>query len=176
MANLAPSLERQRRILEARALIDAGRAQLALDLLNNMDGRDAEALRIEAYWKDKRYRDASEQIEFVYSSDGVPETLGLSARKQILRAAVGFVLANDRIGLARLRNKFTPVMEPTPEWPMFDFVTELVTQSSADFRQLASEVASTDTLSAFLQSYRETYEADGALVPPHVGADNPPTG
>ncbi|MCB1516256.1 MAG: hypothetical protein KDJ19_01370 [Hyphomicrobiaceae bacterium] len=171
MANLAPSLERQRRILEARAFIDAGRAQLALDILNNLDGRDAESLRIEAYWKDKRYRDASEQIEFVYSRDGVPETLGLAARRQILRAAVGFVLANDRVGLARLRNKFSPAMESTPEWPLFDFVTGLVTQSSADFRQLASEVASTDTLSAFLQTYRETYEGDGALVPMHAGVE-----
>lgn len=165
IANLAPSLARQRRILEARALIDAGRSQLALDILKNLDGRDADVLRIEANWRDRRFRDASEQIEFIYSRDGVPDVLAQTGRRQLLRAAVGFVLANDRIGLARIRDKFTNVMEISPEWPMFDFVTGLVTQNSADFRQLASEVASTDTLSAFLTSYRETYEGEGALAP-----------
>ena len=34
LADLSPTLERQRRILEAKALIDAGREELAVDLLS----------------------------------------------------------------------------------------------------------------------------------------------
>src|SRR5690606_26003024 len=45
LADLSPMLERQRRILEARAMIDAGRQDLAIDLLSRLQGRDADLLR-----------------------------------------------------------------------------------------------------------------------------------
>src|SRR5690606_33630101 len=54
-SNLAPTLERQRRILEARALIDADRADLALDLLSHVQGRDADLLRVDGYWRARNY-------------------------------------------------------------------------------------------------------------------------
>src|SRR5690606_14539472 len=49
VANLSPSLERRRRILEARALIDADREDLAIDLLGRVEGRDADLLRVDGY-------------------------------------------------------------------------------------------------------------------------------
>src|SRR5690606_259222 len=47
LANLSPSLQRQRRVLEARALLDAGREELAIDLLTRVEGRDADQLRVD---------------------------------------------------------------------------------------------------------------------------------
>ena len=67
LADLSPTLERQRRILEARALIDAGRQDLALDLLSRVTGRDADLLRVDGYWKAKHYAAAAELLEVMYS-------------------------------------------------------------------------------------------------------------
>ena len=47
LADLPPNLERQRRILQAQALIDSGRTVLALDILSGISGRDADRLRVE---------------------------------------------------------------------------------------------------------------------------------
>jgi tetratricopeptide (TPR) repeat protein len=63
LPGIPDSLARQRRILEARAMIDGGRDQLALDMLRDVDGRDATLLRIDAHWKARRYSEASELIE-----------------------------------------------------------------------------------------------------------------
>ncbi len=165
MAGLPPSLERQRRVLEARALIDSGREDLALELLAAMDGRDADLLRIDAHWRSKRYQDASELIERLYSTNTPDEALTAVARSNLIRAAVGFVLANDRIGLSRLRSKFGERMAKAPEWPVFEFVTSTMTVTSAEFRKVAQQVADIDSLDAFLKSYRDIYEADGSLAP-----------
>jgi hypothetical protein len=80
----------------------------------------------------------------------------------IIRAAVGFVLANDKLGLSRLRSKFGERMALTPEWPMFDYVTSTVTTASVEFREIARQVSGLDQLNAFLTSYRETYGEDAA--------------
>lgn len=165
LAGLPPALERQRRVLEARALIDAGRYDLALDMLAGMGGRDTELLRIDAYWKARRHREAAETIETLYSADIDRGSLSPVARMNVVKAAVGYVMANDQIGLSRLRNRYSDVMSRSPEWPMFAFVTDAVDTSAEEFRDLARQIASVDSLNAFLNAYREIYTADGAITP-----------
>ena len=165
LPDLPAGLVRQRRILEARALIDGGRDQLGLDLLRTMSGRDADLLRIDAHWRGKRYSQASEMLEAMYAQSGVTTTLGQPARMSIIKAAVGYVLSNDGFGLSRLRAKFGDRMVTTPEWPMFDFVTGNIETTSLEFKKVAREVSGLDSLDAFLASYRETYGSGGALAP-----------
>ncbi|UJW86614.1 tetratricopeptide repeat protein [Devosia sp. SL43] len=164
LPDIPESLARQRRILEARAMIDGGRDQLALDLLRDLDGRDATLLRIDAHWKARRYAQASEMIEALYAEN--PGTaLTQPARMSVIKAAVGFVLAGDTFGLSRLRSKFGDAMVTSPEWPMFDLVTGNVEVTSLEFKTVANQVAGTDGINSFLSSYRETYGGEGALAP-----------
>ncbi len=88
LAGLPPTLQRQRRLLEARALIDAGRYELSRDILTQMTGREADLLRVDAFWRDQRYREAAELLERAYSGriDSVP--LSQPARMNLVKAAV----------------------------------------------------------------------------------------
>jgi hypothetical protein len=174
LPGLPDSLQRQRRILEARAMIDGGRDQLALDLVSNMDGKDVELLRIDAHWKARRYSQAGEMIEAIYGNEPSGRPLNLVARMSLIKAAVGYVLAGDDFGLSRLRAKFGEQMVASPEWPMFDYVTGPIQTTSLEFKRVAAEVAAVDSLSAFLASYRETYSGEGALTP--LKASNPNNG
>lgn len=162
---LSDGLARQRRILEARAMVDGGRDQLALDLLRDVTGRDADLLRIDAHWKARRYTQAGEMIENLYEGAGAQAALSQPARMNVIKAAVGYVLASDTMGLARLRNKFSDRLVTSPEWPMFDYVTGTIEISSLEFKQVATQVSAIDSLNAFLSSYRETYSGQGALTP-----------
>jgi hypothetical protein len=83
----------------------------------------------------------------------------------IIRAAVGYVLAGDTLGLSRIRSKFADLMAQSAEWPMFDYVTGTVTATSADFQKVAQQVAGIDSLNAFLGAYRDLYGAGGAMTP-----------
>lgn len=165
VAGIAPSLERQRRILEARAMIDANRVDLALDILARMDGRDADLLRVDAEWRAKHYQDAAEIIELLYSDLYTDGELPASGRQNIVKAAVGFVLAGDFIGVGRLRERFSQTMSQSPEWPLFDFVTGTVQVTSAEFKRIAEQVAGADSLNAFLKTYQTIYGGEGALAP-----------
>ncbi|HEV7345152.1 MAG TPA: hypothetical protein VGN60_05915 [Devosia sp.] len=165
LPDLPDSLRRQRRILEARAMIDGGRDQLALDLLRDMDGRDTTLLRIDAHWKAKRYDQASEMLEAFYANQPAGTPLGPDVRLGLIKAAVGFALSGDTFGLSRMRSKFGDAMVVTPEWPMFDLVTGQVAITSLEFKAVASQVADVGGINAFLSSYRDTYAGEGALTP-----------
>ncbi|WMT90004.1 hypothetical protein [Pelagibacterium sp. H642] len=174
LAGLPPGLQRQRRVLEASALIQANRQDLALDLLSSLSGRDIELLRIDALWKARRYSQASELIEALYSPDLANGELSPVGRSNVVKAAVGYVLANDQIGLSRLRSRFSGVMATTPEWPMFAFVSEEVNPEGSTFREIARQVADTQAINGFLNAYREIYAGQDAVTPlraaPEAGA------
>ncbi|WP_131798254.1 hypothetical protein [Devosia elaeis] len=165
LPEIPESLARQRRILEARAMIDGGRDQLALDIISNMDGKDVALLRIDAHWKARRYSQAGEMLEALYGNEPAGQTPSRATRMNLIRAGVGYVLAGDTFGLSRLRAKFGEQMVNSPEWPMFDFVTGPIQATSLEFKKVAAEIAAQDSLTAFLASYRETYAGDGALAP-----------
>ncbi|QJR18327.1 hypothetical protein [Pelagibacterium halotolerans] len=174
LAGLPPGLERQRRVLEASALIHAHRHDLALDLLSSLTGRDTELLRIDALWQANRFSAASELIEALYSPDLSSGGLSPMARTNVVKAAVGYVLSNDQIGLARLRSRFSEAMSTTPEWPVFAFVVENVDPNGVNFREIARQVADTQAINAFLNAYREIYSGPGTVTPlraaPETGA------
>lgn len=165
LAGLPPALDRQRRVLEARALIDAQRQDLALDILTNVAGRDTDLLRIDALWRGQRFREAGELIETLYAADLGRGRLSPVARSNVIKAAVGYVMADDQIGLSRLRSKFSGLMAETPEWPMFAFVTDTVDTAGREFRDVARQIAAVDSLNAFLNAYRELYAADNSITP-----------
>ncbi len=173
LPDLPPSLARQRQILEARALIDGGRDVLALDVLKDMDGQDADLLRIDAHWKAQRYSQASEMIEAMVATQSPEAGLTQPARMNIVKAAVGYVLGGDDFGSARLRTKFADAMVTTPEWPMFDYVTGTITTNSLEFKKVARDVSGLDGLNAFLDSYRQTYGGSGALAPATASSGDP---
>lgn len=165
LADLPPQLERQRRILESRALIDAGRQELALELISKLDGKDADILRVDGYWKSKNYAMASELLEVLNAPVEGLTQLSQPARMSVVKAAVGFVLAGDKLGLSRIRSKFSEQMANSAEWPLFEYVTRDIAPQSVEFRKVAREVASADSLDAFLASYRELYGSAETMVP-----------
>jgi hypothetical protein len=171
MTNLPPVLDRERRILEARALVDADRADLALDLISQITGRDADLLRVDGYWKSKNYVAASNLIETMYSEDPT-ETLSDNDRMNIVKASVGLVLSNDTLGLARLRDKFSQRMADSRQWAMFDYLTSpSVSPAGMEFKTAAKAVSGIDSVTAFLNSYKQTYPVDPALAPAKVSAN-----
>ena len=111
IADLSGELRQQRLLLEARAQSDVGRHDLALDIISNITGREAIRLRSDIYWASRQWREASEQIELYYADrwrDFKP--LNAAEKGDMIRAVVGYALAEDAIGLTRFREKYAPLM------------------------------------------------------------------
>jgi tetratricopeptide (TPR) repeat protein len=170
--DLAGELRTQRLLLEARALSDAGRHAVALEVIADLPGAETARLRADILWAAKRWRAAAEQIEANYG-DRWREFAPLAdgERQDMLRAAVGYVLGDDAIGLARFRERYASKMEEGPDRRAFDVISEPAGPGASDardgeFRELAHTIASVDTLAAFLRDLGERHPNGGVVSAP----------
>jgi tetratricopeptide (TPR) repeat protein len=166
VAELSPELRSLRLLLEARALSDIGRHDVALEVIANMDRREAIRLRSDILWAARRYGDSAEQIELLYGERWKEwDPLKDPERADIIRAAVGFALADDSIGLSRIREKYAAKMADSPDRRIFDIASAPIGTNTAEFREIAKIVAAVDTLEGFLRDLRANHPEVGALSP-----------
>lgn len=180
IADLSGELRQQRLLLEARALSDVGRHDLALDIITNISGREAIRLRSDIYWASRQWRESSEQIELYYGDrwrDFKP--LNAAEKSDILRAVIGYALAEDALGMARFREKYAALMSGESDRPAFDIASKPGAASSAEFAAIAKMAASVDTLEGFLREMKGRFPdtvAKATLPPETVKADPVSTG
>jgi tetratricopeptide (TPR) repeat protein len=167
IADLNGELRAQRLLLEARAQSDIGRHDLALDIISNIAGREAIRLRSDIYWAARRWREASEQIELYYG-DRYRDFRPLNAveKADIIRAVVGYALADDSIGLARFREKYAPLMNGEADKAAFEVAARPAASNSAAFGDIAKMAASVDTLDGFLREMKSRFPDTNAWTPP----------
>jgi tetratricopeptide (TPR) repeat protein len=173
IADLSGELRQQRLLLESRAQSDVGRYDLALDIVSNLSGREAVRLRSDIYWAARRWRESSEQIELYYGErwrDFKP--LNAVEKSDVIRAVVGYALAEDAIGLARFREKYAPLMSGEADRIAFDIASKPAAGNSSDFAAIAKMAAGVDTLDGFIREMKARFP-DGTARPQ---ADGNPTG
>jgi tetratricopeptide (TPR) repeat protein len=179
IADLSGELRQQRLLLESRAQSDVGRHDLALDIVSNITGREAIRLRSDIHWAARQWRESAEQIELYYADrwrDFKP--LSAAEKSDILRAVVGYALAEDVIGISRFREKYLPLMSSDADRTAFEIASKPVGSSGADFAQIAKMAASVDTLEGFLRDMKTRYPdaSARAMTPGMAKADPIPTG
>ena len=186
VADLSNDIRNQRLLLEARALSDLGRNDVALEVIANIPGREKIRLRADILWAARRWREAAEEIELLHGDRWREfEPLAADERRDILRAGIAFVLGEDPIGLGRLREKYAGKIGSGPDRHAFDVVTAPVEASGTEFREVARAIAAIDTLDAFLRDLRSRYPETAAalsgqprteLAAPNQKPDPTPTG
>lgn len=166
ISDLSGELRQQRLLLEARAQSDVGRHDLALDIVSNVSGREVLRLRSDIFWAARRWRESAEQIELYYGErfrDFKP--LNAVEKSDVIRAAVGYALADDSIGLSRFREKYAPLMSESADRLAFDIASKPAAASSAEFAEIAKLAASVDTLDGFLREMRQRFPDATARAP-----------
>jgi hypothetical protein len=177
-ADLANEMRNQRLLLEARALSDLGRHDLALEVVANIEGREVIRLRSDILWAARRWAKSAEQIELYYGQRWKEwQPLNEVERADILRAAIGYALGEDALGLSRFHGKYAAKMAQTPDARGFEIVSAPLGTSGAEFRGIARAAASVDTLEGFLRDVQARYP-DASAMPPAArpaGAPGAPT-
>ncbi|MCW5691068.1 MAG: tetratricopeptide repeat protein [Pseudolabrys sp.] len=174
-ADLSNELRDQRLLLEARALSDVGRNEVALEIVASIKGREATRLRADIEWSAKHWRAAAEQLELMLGErwkDFRP--LSDAERGDVLRAAIGYTLSDEALALTRLREKYAAKMAGTPDARAFNVVGAPIGAASDEFRSVAGKIASIDTLNAFLDDLHTRFGAGSEKLPePKVKKDAP---
>ena len=177
---LSNELRNQRLLIEARALSDTGRHDVALEVISNIRGREGSRLRADILWSAKRWSEAAEQMELNYGDRWQDfEPLTDAERIDIMRAAIGYALGEDTIGLLRFREKYVAKMRDSPDRHAFEVISAPIVSNAAEFREIVRAVGAVDTLDAFLRDLRTRYPETGAMPArqrgPAAPAASPPT-
>jgi hypothetical protein len=152
ISTLPDDVNHQRMLLEARALAGLKQWNNALDMVAVDMAPDTARLRADIYWQSGNWAVAGQKTEENLGprwSDAA--TLSADERQQVMRAAVAYSLANDETSLDRLRDHFGAKMKSSPDANAFTVVTQRIDMQGIAFRDAAAQVASIDTLQAFMK-------------------------
>ncbi len=172
--SLPADLRRARQMLEARALGELHRADLAIELVADENGQDVERLRADIYWKGKLWREAGESYERLLGDAWQQkEPLSDEQRSDVLRAALAYALGDEKLSLDRLRGRYMGPMTRTEDSSSFNLITNDRIARPQDFRDVARAIVSADTLREFMAAYRKRYPESGGQARPQPAANLP---
>ncbi|MGL4813533.1 MAG: tetratricopeptide repeat protein [Beijerinckiaceae bacterium] len=173
-------IKRARALLEARALSDLSRTDLALDIVGAESGPDVDRLTADIQWQGRRWRAAGETYERILGDRWkVRRELEDAERADVVRAAIAYALAEEPLSMDRLRGKYGALMANSADARAFQLITSPSAARAREFRELARTVARADTLAEFLSEYRKRYPdipmtmPQREKTPPPVMTDQP---
>ncbi|MFN3481990.1 hypothetical protein [Rhabdaerophilum calidifontis] len=167
LASMPAELRRARTLVEARALGELYRTDLAIEVLANESGDDVDRLRADIFWKGKKWREAGESYERVLGDAWQGEAmLTEGQRLDALRAGLAYVLAEEKLSLDRLRGRYLAKMAKTEDAGAFNLITRDQYSRPQAFRDVARSVVNADTMTEFLAAYRRRYPDQAGTARP----------
>lgn len=152
---LPDDLAERRRLIEVRALAEMKQTDFALDLLASMDGRVVEELRADILWDGQRWGDCGMAVEELLGESWKSDKpLDDATRFDVMRGAIAYSLAGDEAGLSRMRTKFGEAMRKSQDASAFETVSDPIVKQGTAFREMATKIASVNTLDRFVASLR----------------------
>jgi hypothetical protein len=155
IAELPEDVRRLRFLLEARAQSDLSRTDLALEVIDGETGADFARLRTSILWNARRWREAGEAGEALVGTRwNDADSLTQRERADVLRSAIAYALAEDRLSLDRLKEKFARQMLDSPDAKKFEFVIRPGAAATSEFRTAAQEATRSDSFRLLLEDWR----------------------
>jgi tetratricopeptide (TPR) repeat protein len=107
---LPSALNAERRALEARALMELGRYDHALEVLGDDRSAEAQGVRADIFWKQENWAGAAALYEARLGERHIDTARPLTPDEEsrVIRAGVGYSLGRDSVALARLSRNYAP--------------------------------------------------------------------
>lgn len=172
--NIPQPLQADRRILEARALLDLGRLDGAAELVERDRSEDAQRVRAEAAWRARDWQRAAVELRNLLNMRNRSQPLDGSGRQTVLRTAVALTLAGDETGVRALYREYAGDMANTQEADAFEIVAAGIQADGAAIRDVARAVARTDLLDRFMQRLRARMTEQAAQASAQAAATQTP--
>lgn len=161
-AGLPDELKLSRRLVEAQARSDLGETQVASELLEGLESREAMILKGDIFWKSKNWNNAGIQYELALGDvwrKGNPLTP--DELKIALRASAAYVLSGDTMSGDRFGRRYRELVAATPDAGVFRLLSAPAAMQAPIAMAVADEKAKSGLLDSFLKSYRMHYGLEG---------------
>jgi tetratricopeptide (TPR) repeat protein len=169
--NMPADLLGERRILEAKAYLDLGRTEQAVEILERDRSAAAQRVRADAAWRDRDWPRAAAELKQVLALRARGAPLSDDDRNAVLRTAIAMTFSENAAGLTALRREYGAGMAQSPDAASFEVVSAGIDASGAKLREVAQIVARTDMLDRFLRDMKARMTA---TRPQSAAASAPP--
>lgn len=163
---LPKQITEQRRLLEAKALAELGLYEHAKETLSGDRRPEARRIMADVHWKSGNWQEAGSDYEDLLANrweDAKP--LQEQESLDVMRSVLSYALSGNQFALERMRERYAEKMLEAGMSGSFNLVTQKVHSDSAEIGQLAKQIASVDTLDAFLSEFRSSLtETEDTLV------------
>lgn len=163
--NTPAALQANRRMLEARALLDLGRLENAVEMVDRDRSEDAQRVRAEAAWRSRDWLRAAAELRALLAMRNRAQPLDADSRQTVLRLGVALTLAGDDPGVRALYREYAGDLANTPEADAFEVIASGVHADGAAIRDVARAIARTDLLDRFMQGLRTRMTEEAATTP-----------
>nr|HRK65839.1 hypothetical protein [Terricaulis sp.] len=136
-ANMPATLLADRRILEARALLELGRLDGAVELVERDRSENAQRVRAEAAWRARDWERAAVEIRALLALRDRSNGFDEAARHAVLRAGVAMTLAGNEQGVRALYREYAADMAGTESADAFEVVAAGVNAEGSAIREVA---------------------------------------
>jgi hypothetical protein len=155
------SIAAERRIVEAKALLDLNQFDHVFDLLEKDTSLEAANMRAEVLWRQKNWVQAANAFAIVLQRRP-DETADLNEadRANVLRAAIAAVLGENKPVLDKLKKTYTARMVKSPDAAAFELVSSSPDPSDYRLRDLARRLARTDLVAKVLEGLKAKLAKD----------------
>lgn len=155
---LPSALNAERRALEARALMDLGRYDHALETLADDRSPAAQQVRADIFWKQENWGGAAALYEARLGDRFRNTASPLTADEEsgVIRAGVGYSLARDSAALSRLSRNYAPFEAGARSGPALRIALDGLDgmAGSANVRDFAGLTAGADTFTGWVNQMK----------------------
>lgn len=155
---LPQDILRDRRHVEARALIELSSFEEAEVLIEDDQSADAEVLRADAYWGGKNWTRLTPTIRKLLG-DGWRRNQAMTdlQRLNLIRLSIAMTFTEDRAGLIELRRRYANQMRDGDFSKAFELLTNDQELSGRELGAIATQIASVEKLQSFMRDYRNDF-------------------
>ena len=151
---LPKELALERRLLEAAAYRDLGRFDHVIELVEPLEGVEAKSLLADAYWRDRKWPQASKALMSILPPAGQAQRKDSDA---IFKTAIAARMAKDASMLAQLR-PYSAAMTGDPNKASFDLITSQSDVAGAALSEAVRRLADAPKVDAFAAAMKQRFE------------------
>lgn len=152
---LPSALNTERRALEARALMELGRFDHALEVLGADASPEARDVRAEVFWKQQNWAPAAALYEGLLGDRfRDPAALTVTEEARLIRAGVGYSLGDDKGALTRLSRNYRPFVAAARAKTALSIALDGGVGGGASSGDFAALAASADTFAGWVAAMK----------------------
>ncbi|MBR1605234.1 MAG: hypothetical protein IJ660_03915 [Alphaproteobacteria bacterium] len=155
-SDISETLMLQRKIIEAKALVQEGFSDKALALLAGNNSKNATLLKAEIYWAAQQWDEASDAIRLLVERPEKDKPLSEEQIRYVLDWLTALKLAGKETIIVRIRNTFLPYFEKTPYASLFNVLSGHLEEDTISLKDIDKTIQNVQAFSDFAKQYTQS--------------------